>query len=369
MDSSSYLSSVEIPTELKTYVQIQDMLYSDNPVFVDSIDVDPIFYSMMLCNLVKIRPFLIDRIVENCLMFSEQSNNCLVFQFYLLRKGLKRCPVLIYKLFRREFFSIESIIRELKMLGLSFPCYYFMNFIPNFQAFVGRMLDNCYEFPEIVSVLNQKNEENNYSLINSYREFGFPKDSIGFCIKYDLVDDLTFFNLSPHDDLSKEWTLFEWSVRPSDLGLLSVAASFGAINVFKHLISIGFMPSKSTFNAAIMGGSHDILHIIGDQFSSDLECLSKAMKSCRRSILDWLIQRDSTVYPCVANNYDLRTLLMGIQMAIGFKECEGNSRFPMHFAAKTGNLNLVKYMDAQGIKIIAKNKSILDFLIDKHHFM
>ena len=81
--------------------------------------------------------------------------------------------------------------------------------------------------------------------------------SIECILKYDVIDDLVGFNISKGE---AKWSLFEWSMKPQHLDLLSFSVFFGSIKCFKHLLMNGFEINDKVISMVVRGGCLDIFH-------------------------------------------------------------------------------------------------------------
>ena len=95
-------------------------------------------------------------------------------------------------------------------------------------------------------------------------EYGYPQSSIEYCLKYDVIDDISVF-----DNLYQEarWSPFEWSYKPEYLDLLSFEGFFGSIRCFKHLLMKGFEINDNILSMVICGGCFDLFHLYQRQLS------------------------------------------------------------------------------------------------------
>jgi len=231
--------------------------------------------------------FIVDRIIlfpqirphdlEKAEMISDKYCQFPDFRRKLLEKSNK-CPVLIYRLFRKGIFVFEEIKPLLMNKGTFILSYYFRKEIHCFSKFIENK-EKPDDFDE--SFFENDNE------IDQMIEYGFISTSIEYCLKYDAIDDFKTIDIS---DQEAEWSPFEWSIEPKYLDLLSFSGFFGSIKCFKHLLMKGYEINEKVQSMVICSGCFDLFHLCQPKNVFTTENIIKATEFCHLSLIDFMIE-------------------------------------------------------------------------------
>jgi len=265
--------------------------------------------------LPKILPHQLEKAVDISVEYCQIPD----FRRKLLEKS-NECPVLIYQLHKRNILVFEEIEPFLKDRDTYLLSYYFWKEIEGFYSFIKNKSkphgidDSCFK---------------NTNDIDQLIEYGFLQSSIEYCLKYDVIDDLTVC-----ENLNQEakWSPFEWSNKPDYLGLLSFAGFFGSIKCFKHLLMKGFEINAKVLSMVVCGGCFDLFHLCQGQQSLTPKLVCQSSKFFHLSLLVFMIENGSYI------------------------NAKEESRWtPLHYAAEKGHLSVVDYLLNQKADINAKN--------------
>jgi len=294
-------------------VQYEHFLYGDGEEIALN-DVD--FCVDRIIMLPKIRPHKLEKAVNLSIDYCQLD----YFKQKLLEKTCE-CYSLIYQLYKRGFFLFPDIKPFLKKEDANFFCYYFRKEVDGLDCFF-RSVDNPYGFDK--SLLKNANE------IDQMIEYGFLPSSIEYCLKYDVVDDLSNFDILEEE---VKWSPFEWSINPDCYDYLSFAGYFGSIKCFKHLLMKGLNIYDNVFSMVVCSGCLELFHICQGSSFFDFNGLCKASEYCHLSLLVFMIE----------NGQDI------------IIKCENKST-PLHLAAANGHYCIVEYLVNQKAEINAKNE-------------
>ena len=134
----------------------------------------------------------------------------------------------------------------------------------------------------------------------------YPKDSLAYFIKEDLVEnvqiylfnrpDLNIDELEYRISYYRSYNFFETYYRSA----IQLAMHYGSINCFKYLLLNGLDLGCSA-HYAIAGGNLEIIHILEQKsFDFDDLCLKTAIRFHRNDIADWILLNLSyyNIYDC-----------------------------------------------------------------------
>ena len=226
-------------------------------------------------------------------------------------------------MFKRGLFVFNEIEPFLRRKDTFLLCYYFRKEIDNFSDFL-KNKDKPDSF-------NRSFFENT-DHIDQMIEFGFFPSSIGYYLKYDIIDDFVESNIL---NQKVKWSPFEWSYKPKYLDLLSFSGFFGSIKCFKHLLMKGFKINNNVLSMVVCSGCIDLFHLckVQQYLSTDIVC--RASEFCHISLLVFMLENGSDIN----------------------SKNENNST-PHHYAAEKGHLSVIDYLVNHGADINAKNNYI-----------
>jgi len=221
----------------------------------------------------KIRPQQLKKAVS----LSEEYCQIAGFRRKMLEKA-NSCPVLIYRLFKRDVFIFEEIEPFLRNKNTFELCYYFRKEINDFETFInGKKIPDDFDG----SFFNNEND------IDQMIEYGFICSTIEYTLKYDVIEDLNHYHFLNQE---AKWSPFEWSLKPYYLDLLSFSGYFGSIKCFKHLMMNGFFINDKVMAMVVGSGCFDLFHLcMGKQIvTSEVICMASIF--CNISLLDFLFE-------------------------------------------------------------------------------
>jgi len=233
-------------------------------------------FALFLTNLPKIRPHLVEKVVDYCKEFFP---NSLDFKETVIVNGLNKCPIVIRRLFFDGKVSIDEILPSIEKNLSFFQSLYFMEFIPNFSGFT-------IGFPINSKLVKAMHDENLTQLIDK----GFLPNTVEFCLKYDLQSDFQLFFQNPEFSPRQKmrWSIFEWSKKPPSLNMLAFAGFFCALNCFKYLIMNGFVIDDEVIESIYCGGELDLVHMCQRYIKNQLVLLPIAVKHMHLSLVAFL---------------------------------------------------------------------------------
>jgi len=244
-----------------------EIVINDNMFCVDRILMFP-----------QIRPLQIEKAVRLAIEYCQINE----FRWNLLEKSNK-CPVLIYKLYKRGVFVFEEIEPYLDGRDTFLLSIYFRKDIDDFRSFIQ------FKYKPIGFAQSFFENEND---IDQMIEYGFIPSSIEYCLKYDSIDDLEDFNILEQE---VQWSPFEWSSQPKYLDLLSFSGFFGSIKCFKHLFLQGFVINDNVTSMVVCSGCIDLYHICQREKSLSAEIISMASEFCHLSLLVFMLENGADI--------------------------------------------------------------------------
>jgi len=226
----------------------------------------------------KIRPHQLEKAIALAYQYCKKSD----FRRIIL-ENINQCPVLIYRLYKRGVFVFEEIEPCLRFDNSFLLCYYFMEEIEDFQSFIQRK-NRPFDFDE--SFFRNTND------INHLIQYGFLPQSLEYCLKYDVIDELVGFNIM---NQKAKWSPFEWSMKQKSLDLLAFSGFFGSIKCFKHLLLKGFEIDGNARSMVVCSGCLDLLHLCQVQQFLTSECVCKASEFFHLPILVYFFENGSDI--------------------------------------------------------------------------
>jgi len=273
-----------------------------------------------IIELPRIRPHQLEKTVRLSVQYWKLAD----FRRKLLEKSNK-CPILIYRLYKRSVLVFEEIKPFLNDTGTFLLSYYFRKEIEDFDCYIKNKSK-----PNGIDTSFFENDND----IDHYIEYGFLLSSIEYCLKYDVIDEFSVFD--NFNEVAK-WSPFEWSYKPEFLDLLSFAVFFGSIKCFMHFLMKGFVINKNVLSMVVCGGCFDLFHICqGKEFgSANLVC--RASEFFHIPLLVFMIENGADIN---ARNYRIEFFLFNMT--------------PLHNAAQRGHLSVVEFLVNQKADINAK---------------
>jgi len=198
---------------------------------------------------------------------------------------------LIRVLYSEGCFTIEEILEMVVSTReyWQFLCY-FIDVIPEIEL----RISNSYVH-SMLSQYIQTYKADNWKIYREMIEYGFPKDSIFYLIRYDRYDDLPKYLSTPNFDINQkiEYSPFQIISRIQIDSLLAFAAAWGSINCFKIILLNGGSVTSNVAICAFFGGNIEIIRLIEPDYYGNGECLSKCISSGHYEIANWFLEQNS----------------------------------------------------------------------------
>jgi len=199
-----------------------------------------------------------------------------------LRLAPNNMPILLY--YFRNYFDIKEIIERIQTSKSYLAALYFRDEFGDFnedtKGYIGR--NNFFSY------LQNSN-------LDEYLIYGYPKDSLGYCIKYDDAERINgFFSLPFYNYEEIELSKFEFYGDNSSLSLevkgpLSMAAIYGSLRCFRFLLLHNCAKNISLTKCAISGGNIDIIREIHVNVEEMVNCMKYSSYFGRIDFLDYLL--------------------------------------------------------------------------------
>ena len=230
-----------------------------------------------LVSFPSFRPLNLGKSVDICVMYLDNAE----FRKKFIEDSIERCPVLLYKLYKLNYFSFLEIDDELGKCKNQLSQIYFRN------------IGDCAFDDKIHDILIAYDQKD----INSMMDYGFIPSSIEYCLKYDDIGEFrNIISQSNHfDNIFPHWSLFEWSRRPDSHDLLSFSGFFGSIKCFKQLLMFNFSISHEVQSLVVCSGSLELFHMVnrGCNHFSDHLCL--ASEFCQMKFIQYFIEEGISI--------------------------------------------------------------------------
>jgi len=266
---------IETLMENCQFVIMEDLLDFEQFLFGDGNEIkinDIEFCVDRIIMLPQIRPHKLEMAVRLSIDYCQISD----FRLRMVEK-IEKCPVLIYRLFKRGILSFEEIKPFLNKECTFLLGYYFRKEIDDFDNYISeKSMPWSYER----SLFQNEND------IDQLIEYGFLPSSIEYCLKYDDVDNLLHFN---NLQIMKKISPFEWSLK-ENLDILSFSGYFGSIKCFRHLLMKGFKINNGVISKVVCSGCFDLFHLCQGQQSLTIDCVFSASQFCHLTMLTFMIE-------------------------------------------------------------------------------
>jgi len=314
---------MEHPEHIMNYLLLQNMIFDDS-INIKKIDIPCLRYiadSIILG--FRLRPFSNERIIQICSKYCDSDE----FREILIKKSIWNCPALLRKLFIQNCLPISEIVSGLKKDPDYISCLFFYKDIPDFLSFVS-------DFgPSVCPYLS------NRTRLDELIEYGFEVGSIGYVLKFDVVESL--HDLLDNIDLTTqkiEWSPFETTMQPFTLFYISFAAHFGSLKCFRLLLLNNNVQDGYFLAESIHGGCYEIFHYCYSFNNDYIHSFDCSVEYFRKDIIEWLQQFndfDNHDCPCM---YNLNYLFQN--KTIMMKNCH----HILDFYSMQSNYDIVEYI-------------------------
>ena len=134
--------------------------------------------------------------------------------------------------------------------------------------------------------------------------------------------------------------------------LLEQAAFYGAVRCFKLLLLYGAKITRECVNAAIKGGSLEIVRICDQMKAPFTSALKAAVEYQRDDIFDWLLNKRN-IEPLKFNDFTSAFFYKGVKYAIDKSYCisniANNKKSPLHEAVEKDDILMAQLLIEGGI--------------------
>ena len=322
--------SLEKKTIIDTFNELNNNLNLSNELIIDLIT-----YEISL--LPKIRPFIIEKIINFCKYFINLNINK-YFNHSLLLNSMILSPIIIRKLLELNIYNYSDVLNlPLETYGI----YTSLLFYPYYNKFGNRLIDK--EFLELLNI--------NSNIINDFINFGWVKNSIGYIIKFDDIENFQKLNFDFTQKI--KWSYFEWSFQPYSLNFLSFSAHFGSIKIFKYLVLNNVEITDEDIISSISSNNIDIFSVLKSKFIFSEDLLAQACKYRHSDLFYWIYNNISNKNELFYYIYqfDINLSKFGFDNGISINFTDEFFNSHLHHATYNGNLSLVVYLVESGISI------------------
>lgn len=240
---------------------------------------------------------------------------------------------LVYKLYKNGKIGIDVIKKQAKTDDLiSFIFSKELNLKPTLWFYTDKKELTDTEFEEII-------------------EYGYPKGSYEYILKYDLINELIDQVAASTIDINKPCNVnaFDGVFATTRYSPLNFAALYGSVECFKYLIrNINEKPA-GVDKCAVIGGNLEIIRIVCQENLLVSNCHEVAVKYNQNLIFDWLqenVRFDTNNYISRAAN-NPRALVYYVQNGYDI-DAQIENASASHECAANNNLRFLKYLIENG---------------------
>jgi len=354
---------IDIPSKLEKHVHFQDslrFLEQDNYLSVfqalkELLGIHPDSYftvAKCLSNFPTYLPRNYDPFLS--LMIKVYSDNSLSNNFFsiLTPSLISDNPKVARELTIREMIKKSDVRNLLDERSLKDTAHFYADLFDDFQDNMMYSLD--YSWKNKIGQFFEKLKQNPELFMN-----GWEVGTIGYIIKYDLVDSLCEMVSQGFDIFAEiEWSLYEKNPFTYFVSALDIAAFYGSNRVFKYLLSCGIRVSDDLFQIALYGGNHEILHILDNTGNIRTSTINSIIMRGDYELLDWVLSntKDLVIKPIdFLGHFSYRTLIFSLLT----EDFEMDSKL-IHHVSSIGDKRLFKYLILKGYD---QNSCDLNFLI------
>jgi len=119
---------------------------------------------------------------------------------------------------------------------------------------------------------------------------------MGFCLKYELYEEIDRRMINNPNKRECEWSPFEWLQQPKSLDFLSFCVFFfGSIKCFKVLLLSGFVINKLVVSEVVCSCSKELFNIVSDHIKKSSSHLHEASRFFNLSIVEYLVNHKADI--------------------------------------------------------------------------
>ena len=292
---NQYILNFEISKENIELLKIEEFL----TFLDDSSNIHPIFTTLEthitffvenIVHVCLIRPFNIENIIKIIYQFNEKTEFKSLFSDLLFFYGISQAPYLIFRLYKLNFYTKYFIQKSINLLlvkniGFSTSKFYF----PEIFGFTE---SDSNLFFKNIGISHDDLVQDDYKILFEILEFGVPKNSIEYYIKYDEVENLE--NILNEKQLTYDHEVFisqfEFLIKSETYPLIILSALYGSIKCFKACLLNHTKKIPNLIDSCLIGGNIDIVRLIStDNFNSISDnSFFETIKRRNFELFEWL---------------------------------------------------------------------------------
>ena len=248
--------------------------------------------SSAITYLSTIRPFQTLIFTLFCELFLKNENFPKEFQSVLIQKLLKSNPKLLYNLIIKDIIKFDLIKDFLRRSLNIVNIFYFNSFLPNFEKEIEFFIKNSND--EIIVQKYLSILKNNPIEFQELIDFGWEKKSLGYILKYDIIEELLILTENSNFNFNQmiTWSPFEIYPAPNSKKMITICAYFGSINCFKFLFLNGHNDFYDVIKYAVSGGNLEIIRLLYDVDQQVQTCLFQCARFHHYDVFNWFIDKD-----------------------------------------------------------------------------
>ena len=236
--------------------------------------------------IFEIRPFKRQEIIDFLINLYDKIMNQKLFKLLLLIIGSERCPLIIYELFKKNFFLEIDINNNI---------IYIENFL--FKIYFSKIFN--LNFLEIQNYLKVQNPlPKTFEELKELLDFGWFKDSIEYFIKFDNFSNfLEKIKINEINFLKEfETNNFEIFLNKKKYSYYSLSALYGSINIFKYIFLLNSNINSNIHNYCLQSGNLELFHFFDSNLFLNLDSLKISLYYRYYDISNWILDNFSFKY-------------------------------------------------------------------------
>ena len=355
------INQIEIPTVLNKFFELQENLthlfelgqekvflfIQKNWDFLSKSDSKTLSFEIYW--IYTIRPTYLNNIIGLCSLIFSKITNFEYFQLSLMDICLKKAPILIYKLYKLNYYKIEQIMEHLK------STYDFSSIL----IFSEDIID-CFDYLKTFNDEKLIDEylfyKNNYfEDLHDLQNFGWVKNSIGYFIKFDIIDK-QFEKLNKNEEIL--WSNFEILPKPKKLYPIHISILFGSLKCFEYFLKNNFIYNEDIIQNCIISNNFEIITKLNELLISYSNCLIWSVYFRYDEIFDILIEKgfknEINLSQFIEYNY-IKAILYSVKNG---ETANSKSEFewtPLHSTSNSENIYLTKFLISIGSNLDEKD--------------
>lgn len=207
-----------------------------------------------------------------------------------------------------------------------------------------------------ISVKKEIYSKNNWEVYKLYLVTGFIKETLGYYIYNDDLDNVAMlYQKNPKDfELPIDYLYSYKTPIKSKTNAINLAAYFGAVKCFDFLYEKQNNISENTVYMATAGKDQVIFNKIKDKIN-DIDCTMKfAIRYHNYNVIDYLIKERNAPNPSLhysIDSFNFRTLLYSVQNNLDVKIVDSSDISPIRLSVQAGFIEITKYLKNSGAEL------------------